>query len=129
MSKDQGYRWINIGFLPIHVCVVKNARGFKNALKNCELPDEPYPEAQGHCMTFTKNGTLPISFLMFNGCKKATLLQVIGLVTHECAHVWQEIRLAMGEESPSMEFEAYTLQGLVQDVLRCMIEDLNMVKL
>ena len=44
------------------------------------------------------------------------------MIVHEAAHVWQNIREAMDEESPSHEFEAYSLQWIVHDL----IEDYGM---
>lgn len=47
----------------------------------------------------------------------AVTTEVAGLVVHEAAHVWQFIREEMGEEKPSGEFEAYSLQKIVVRLL------------
>ena len=39
------------------------------------------------------------------------------MVAHEVMHVWQAIKDDLGENSPSPEFEAYAVQGLVQAVM------------
>jgi hypothetical protein len=46
-----------------------------------------------------------------------SMLVETGLVVHECAHIWQYICQTMRENEPSSEFEAYTLQMIVMDLL------------
>lgn len=45
-----------------------------------------------------------------------TINQIHGLLTHEAVHIWQELKLKMGEENPSIEFEAYSIQTIAQDL-------------
>lgn len=42
--------------------------------------------------------------------------QVFGLLAHEAVHIWQEIRSHLGEQSPSKEFEAYSVQKICQEL-------------
>ena len=49
-------------------------------------------------------------------CSERTLIEVHGLLLHEAVHIWQELKEKMGEESPSVEFEAYSIQALAQDL-------------
>lgn len=44
------------------------------------------------------------------------LRQIHGLLLHEAVHIWQELKLKMGEEKPSVEFEAYSIQTIAQDL-------------
>jgi hypothetical protein len=44
------------------------------------------------------------------------LLQVYGLLLHEAVHIWQRIKILMGEKEPSIEFEAYSIQRIAQDL-------------
>lgn len=41
----------------------------------------------------------------------------IGLLCHEAVHVWQEVREHIGEEKPSSEFEAYSIQAVFTKLL------------
>ncbi|EZQ10741.1 hypothetical protein [Acinetobacter sp. Ver3] len=45
-----------------------------------------------------------------------TINQIHSLLTHEAMHIWQEIKKRMGEENPSVEFEAYSIQLITQDL-------------
>lgn len=50
-------------------------------------------------------------------CKKQKPVQVVGLLVHEAVHVWQKTVGRMQESTPSAEFEAYSVQRIVQDLL------------
>ncbi len=43
-------------------------------------------------------------------------IQVYGLLLHEAVHVWQIVKRRMGEREPSVEFEAYSIQAIAQDL-------------
>lgn len=45
------------------------------------------------------------------------------LIAHEAVHVWQEIRERMSECNPSIEFEAYSIQKILMDLLREVVDD------
>lgn len=45
-----------------------------------------------------------------------TSVDIHGLLLHEAVHVWQRIRQRMGEKEPSIEFEAYSIQRIAQDL-------------
>lgn len=51
--------------------------------------------------------------------KKASVTdsEKVALLVHESVHVWQEIRKRMGEKEPSLEFEAYSIQRIAEDLL------------
>ena len=39
------------------------------------------------------------------------------LIMHEAVHIWQQIRIMMAEKEPSLEFEAYSIQRIAEDLL------------
>ncbi|HEE6574468.1 UNVERIFIED_CONTAM: hypothetical protein KWE62_17950 [Acinetobacter baumannii] len=43
-------------------------------------------------------------------------IQVYGLLLHEAVHIWQIVKRRMGERDPSVEFEAYSIQAIAQDL-------------
>lgn len=43
-------------------------------------------------------------------------IQVYGLLLHEAVHIWQIVKRRMGESEPSVEFEAYSIQAIAQDL-------------
>lgn len=44
------------------------------------------------------------------------LIEVYGLLLHEAVHLWQQVRVLMGEREQSSEFEAYSIQAIAQDL-------------
>lgn len=60
-----------------------------------------------------------IDAVIRNGSKKSTLKgpALYGLIVHEAVHVWQAIRDDIGEENPSAEFEAYSIQAISQRLM------------
>lgn len=45
-----------------------------------------------------------------------TQAEMLGLIVHECEHIKQYIFEDIGEKSPSVEFEAYTIQDIATDM-------------
>ena len=56
------------------------------------------------------------AIIQIGDCGNWDLIQIHGLLLHEAVHIWQEVKLRMGEESPSSEFEAYSVQAIAQDL-------------
>ena len=44
-------------------------------------------------------------------------VEVMGLICHECVHVWQEIKSWMGERAPGEEIEAYSIQSIFVNLM------------
>ncbi len=44
--------------------------------------------------------------------------EVMGVLCHESVHVFQSVCEFMGEEDPSPEFMAYSIQNIYQELLR-----------
>ena len=41
---------------------------------------------------------------------------IYGILVHEAVHIWQQIKVSIGEHSPSPEFEAYAIQNISQQL-------------
>lgn len=106
-------RWAELGILPAWVGYVPDKSSWKHEMRKMKL-DEPYPGTDGRCTRFRQDGRNQIILLTFNRTRQHSMAQVTGLIAHECMHAWRFIREDIGEAEPSTEFEAYTLQALVQ---------------
>ena len=104
-----------------HVCygLFVGAEGIKAFCEKHELPPlefDPEQElAVTHHLRDRETGeTLALVVIRDLGQLNS---KICGMIVHEAAHVWQNIREAMDEESPSHEFEAYSLQWIVHDLI------------
>lgn len=48
--------------------------------------------------------------------EKLDIKQCYALLCHEAVHIFQSVCVSLGEDSPSKEFEAYTIQKISQDL-------------
>ena len=49
--------------------------------------------------------------------KEHTPTEVVGLLVHEAVHIFQEHCASQGEKNPSSEYEAYSIQYIVQELI------------
>lgn len=57
--------------------------------------------------------TLAVVLLPKNGKE---LIQNYALLLHEAVHIYQELKTLMNEKNPSIEFEAFSIQRIAQDL-------------
>lgn len=108
---DRGWQTVFIGFCP-------SERAWKREMKKMGCQGEPYPnESAGRCTTFRLKGKVCVIVSIRDGSEaEHTQTEVLGLFVHEATHVWQTVRDEMGEKSPSIEFEAYSMQAIFQQL-------------
>ena len=56
-----------------------------------------------------------MAIVQIQDCERP-LIEVHGLLLHEAVHIWQRIKQRMNERDPSVEFEAYSIQAIAQDL-------------
>ena len=74
---------------------------FLHMAKDCQVD---YYEDGRHCI------------VQLGEVEERSLLQIYGLLLHEAVHIWQRVKVLMGESEPSKEFEAYSIQRIAQDL-------------
>ena len=57
-----------------------------------------------------------LAIVQIGDTSKRTSVEIHGLLLHEAVHIWQRVRHRMGENNPSTEFEAYSIQSIAQDL-------------
>lgn len=104
------------------LCLSKEA--FQRELRRLKLPREKWPEWQrsrnaGATAHWLEHGATGRRFAIV--CLKVrrgvTRVQIDALLVHEAVHVWQWIKEDIGEDAPSKEFEAYSIQRLAQTLM------------
>lgn len=108
--------WLDRGWLPGYVGFCPSKKAWDWELKRLGLDPAPYSTSDASCHTM-RNKENKLCVLITVGDhidKKTDNFGIIGLITHECMHAWRRLREDIGESEPSMEFEAYAMQYLVQ---------------
>lgn len=97
-------------------------------MRRLGVADCPYPETDAKCNVFWnaeyKRGGKKTIIMVTVGehIDAKDHLGILGLLIHECTHVWQFIRQDIGETAPSYETEAYAMQNIVMSMLNAYSE-------
>lgn len=91
-------------------------------LKECRRlgVDYPHPFAVEGCVnTFTLKNGIKVHMVCVNlkSMKGVENGQVYGVLIHEAVHIFQIYCQDIGEDKPSLEFQAYTIQGIAQRLI------------
>ncbi len=113
--------WLERGWQPVFIGFCPNEKAWRKGLKQLGLSrrENPYPTSDGHLHTFHRNDGPPVCIVTVQDGAESTrgLSEIIGVLIHESAHVWQDIRQYIGETAPGAEMEAYALQTITQGMI------------
>ena len=109
MTKKYKPQWFESPFQHIVYTLCRTKKEIK---KTGFKPTESKADAN---TTFYTNGSGTAAIVLLPKNKEG-LNANYALLTHEAIHIWQEIKLIMGEDCPSKEFEAYSVQRIAQDL-------------
>lgn len=117
--------WCNRSLIgsPYYYCLCLDEQSFHKELKRAGVSKDRWPDflasktanATAHFFEHS-NGKL-FAIVTFKLTKGVTIEQIYSLLVHEAVHLWQEIKISIGERSPSSEFEAYSIQAISQELM------------
>lgn len=120
-SNQNNIRYIELGPYPLYLGIAFTEKAFLKEMKRLGIVDPPEFVLSGADATmhsFTRNKHNTVCIIAINAAhalkQKRTHAQIVGLITHECVHVWQECKAQMREENPGREIEAYFIQSITQ---------------
>ena len=119
-------RWLILS--PIYYGLCLNKKKFKRELKRLKIPPAEWPKfvTPGSHATIhffdNINDNHEVAIICIKNTLEHSLTDVIGLLTHEAMHLWRAIKNNIGELQPSKEFEAYVIQGLIQNIISALLE-------
>jgi hypothetical protein len=120
MSKKMNVEWLDRALvIGPYLTLVLSEKQFKKVMKHCNIADAPSWLNYGADATthhFVQD-TKSLSVVALKVTKKFSPEQIMGLIVHEAVHVWQNFRDSIGEEKPSVEFEAYSIQSITQALI------------
>lgn len=110
--------------VPFSYCLVITEKAFERELRRLKIPPKLWPNyvnsshanATVHFFQSTRNND-ECCIVTLKNWKKHSKTAVLGLLVHEAVHIWQETRDRMGEHRPSVEFEAYAIQRIAQNLM------------
>jgi len=115
--------WIDRGWQPVYIGFCPSEKAWKHAMKRMGMPNEPYPTTDGRVTSFMREGKCSCIMTLGDGCeKRVNPVQIAAVIAHEAVHVKQEICRHIGEESPSIEFEAYAVQAIFQGLYQAWLD-------
>ena len=124
MSKRADWQDRSLLSIPFSYCLVITEKAFERELHLLNVPPASWPSyvnskhanATAHFFQKTDD-TDECCIVTLKDWKKHTKTAIAGVLVHEAVHIWQETRDRMGERFPSVEFEAYAIQRIAQNLM------------
>ncbi len=118
MNKDRVV-WLDNGWFPFRYCFCPSEKAWDMEMKRLKIKDNYGYLSKGQCGRcdiFECDGDLVI-FVSISDSDH-TDNTVAGLIVHEAMHVLQHMLEHIGEQKPSKEFEAYSIQTISQNIFK-----------
>lgn len=116
-----GVKWLNRDLIVgPYLALALSEKEFHAALRHCKVPIAEWPQwvksaATTHTFTNKDGGLCCVVCLGPHEGKSP--IQVAALLVHEAVHVWQSWCDDVGEQAPSSELEAYSIQAISQRLM------------
>ena len=126
-KKTRSVQWCDRELVkaPFFYALCLDDKSFREELKRLNIKKKDWPayvnnwHSQATCHFLENKNKSEISAIIcLKNWEDKEDIAVYGLLVHEAAHLWQQVRDLYGEASPSIEFEAYALQNLSQNLFR-----------
>lgn len=115
---------------PIYYGLCMSEAEFKREMKRLDVGDagpwitNEYSDATTHYFTRPDNKAY-CAIVCIRVEPKRNGAEVVGLLVHEATHIWQEAKSRIGEQSPSREFEAYSIQWIAQQLVAAYVKKIK----
>ncbi|MBB5443275.1 MULTISPECIES: hypothetical protein [unclassified Paraburkholderia] len=114
--------------MPCHLALCVDERAYRREMRRLKIDEHPPftingKPATAHWFNHQQGGqNLAIVCVDRETLADRTGTQIAALLVHEAVHVFQNICEHLGEESPSREFEAYSIQRIAQNLMHMYAE-------
>lgn len=117
-------KYLSTGSWPIYIGFTSDPIAYAKEIKRLEVEDpspfvSPGADATTHILDVNGNRTVIICIRPRKGASRS---QILGLICHEAAHVWNAVCEAMNGSCPGGEHQAYGIQWISQFMAECLWE-------
>jgi len=123
MARDKNIMWCNAGWFRgvFKFGFAPNEKAWTKGLKELGITEEYPTKPCASTFTFEGDDTgCIIVVTVRDGLEEIySPLEISCLIFHEAVHVFQGLVEFIGEENPSPEFEAYSMQSIAQELIHC----------
>lgn len=108
---------------PIQIALCRSKKEYYKMLKSFKVPKSIIPtfvdKGKDAMIHFFESETKQLVTVCIDKelCKHYDIRQVYSMLVHETVHIFQEIKEIIGEDKPSSEFEAYSIQQMAQNLM------------
>lgn len=127
--------WCKRELIRLHCCLglCTSEAMFFSELRRMKLPKHKWPPFLG---SKDSNSTVhfletpegvPCSIICLGNPETRPSIEIAGLLVHEAVHVFQNYCEYIGEDAPSCEFEAYSIQWISQSLMEAYTSQINRI--
>ena len=124
MKLSSKLKWLDRTLIesPYHFGLCLSEKDFHKTLKRMNVAKDEWPsfmktpQANATVHYFECDGSYS-AIVCLGSTKGIQLEQVYAMFVHEAVHIWQAIKDHIGEDEPSKEFEAYSIQAISQRLM------------
>lgn len=110
-------RMFSLPFNKMNYALFTSKKHYKKYCKKQGLEASGIPEGSDALAVWHPDEETDLTAILMFGLKGTPRDQIMGLLLHECVHVWQFFLERIGEDSAGREIEAYSLQEIFQNLL------------
>lgn len=122
MAYDKDIMWCDTGWFRgcgFYFGFAPNEKAWDRGTKKLNIVEDYPNDTAARTSTYElDNGCIYSIVTLKDELEKSySPLEISCLIFHESVHVWQSLLEHIGEEAPSPEFEAYSLQAIAQEII------------
>lgn len=112
-------KWLERGLvIGPNLVLVTSAKDYARVCKELKVPTDQFPFLDGFAIgqvrTLINDKGQYCCIVSIDPAKFDSRRKVYSALTHEAVHVWQQAAEQIGEDKPSLEFEAYSIQRIAE---------------
>lgn len=115
------FRWLDRDTVRApHLALCLSEEEFHQACRHLNEPVSEWcpPGLCGCTHTFIREGKVSCVVVVAEGQPDTDGIQIASLLVHEAVHVFQRLCDSIGEDRPSREFEAYSIERIAERLMR-----------